>query len=52
MKAAYDVVVIGAGAAIAGPSVILSFGLAALACVFSGLSYAELASSIPVSGSA
>jgi basic amino acid/polyamine antiporter, APA family len=30
----------------------LSFGLAALACVFSALSYAELASSIPVSGSA
>jgi basic amino acid/polyamine antiporter, APA family len=45
-------VVIGEGAAIAGPSVILSFGLAALACVFSALSYAELASSIPVSGSA
>jgi basic amino acid/polyamine antiporter, APA family len=45
-------VVIGAGAAIAGPSVILSFALAALACVFSALSYAELASSIPVSGSA
>lgn len=34
------------------PRVILSFGLAALACVFSALSYAELASSIPVSGSA
>jgi APA family basic amino acid/polyamine antiporter len=45
-------VVIGEGAAIAGPAVILSFGLAALACVFSALSYAELASSIPVSGSA
>lgn len=45
-------VVIGEGAAIAGPSVILSFALAALACVFSALSYAELASSIPVSGSA
>ena len=35
-------VVIGEGAAIAGPSVILSFALAALACVFSALSYAEL----------
>jgi basic amino acid/polyamine antiporter, APA family len=45
-------VVIGEGAAIAGPSVVLSFALAALACVFSALSYAELASSIPVSGSA
>lgn len=45
-------VVIGEGAAIAGPAVILSFVLAAVACVFSALSYAELASSIPVSGSA
>src|SRR4029453_2812087 len=45
-------VVIGEGAAIAGPAVILSFALAALACVFSALSYAELASSLPVSGSA
>ena len=45
-------VVIGEGAAIAGPGVILAFVLAAVACVFSALSYAELASSIPVSGSA
>jgi basic amino acid/polyamine antiporter, APA family len=45
-------VVIGEGASLAGPAVILSFALAALACVFSALSYAELASSIPVSGSA
>src|SRR4051812_3031766 len=45
-------VVIGKGAGIAGPAVILSFVLAAIACVFSALSYAELASSIPVSGSA
>ncbi|NYJ08925.1 amino acid permease [Petropleomorpha daqingensis] len=45
-------VVIGQGAGIAGPAVILSFVLAALACSFSALSYAELASSIPVSGSA
>ncbi|HEY0640635.1 MAG TPA: amino acid permease [Pseudonocardiaceae bacterium] len=45
-------VVIGEGARLAGPAVILSFCLAALACVFSALSYAELASSIPVSGSA
>jgi APA family basic amino acid/polyamine antiporter len=45
-------VVIGEGAGIAGPAVILSFVLAAVACVFSALSYAELASSIPVSGSA
>jgi basic amino acid/polyamine antiporter, APA family len=45
-------VVIGEGAKIAGPAVILSFVLAAVACAFSALSYAELASSIPISGSA
>src|SRR4029450_5856398 len=45
-------VVIGDGAGIAGPAVILSFVLAAVACAFSALSYAELASSIPVAGSA
>src|SRR4051794_7932749 len=45
-------VVIGKGAGLAGPGVILSFVLAAIACTFSALSYAELASSIPVSGSA
>jgi basic amino acid/polyamine antiporter, APA family len=45
-------VVIGEGATLAGPGLILSFVLAALTCVFSALSYAELASSIPVSGSA
>jgi basic amino acid/polyamine antiporter, APA family len=45
-------VVIGKGAGTAGPAVILSFVLAAVACTFSALSYAELASSIPVSGSA
>ncbi|MEV6305247.1 amino acid permease [Actinoplanes sp. NPDC051861] len=45
-------VVIGEGSSIAGPAVILSFVLAAVACAFSALSYAELASSIPVSGSA
>ena len=45
-------VVIGEGANLAGPGLIASFLLAALTCVFSALSYAELASSIPVSGSA
>ncbi|MFC4071515.1 amino acid permease [Actinoplanes subglobosus] len=45
-------VVIGKGSSLAGPAVILSFVLAAVACAFSALSYAELASSIPVSGSA
>ena len=45
-------VVIGEGAKEAGPAVILSFVLAAITCAFSALSYAELASSVPVSGSA
>ena len=45
-------VVIGEGAGDAGPAVILSFLLAALTCAFSALSYAELASTVPVSGSA
>ena len=45
-------VVIGEGAASAGPAVILGFVLAAVTCMFSALSYAELASSVPVSGSA
>ncbi len=36
----------------AGPAVIISFVLAAVVCMFSALSYAELASSIPVAGSA
>jgi basic amino acid/polyamine antiporter, APA family len=45
-------VVIGEGAGVAGAAVILSFVLAAVACTFSALSYAELASAIPISGSA
>src|SRR3954462_2876415 len=45
-------VVIGKGAGIAGPAVILSFVLADVPCPFSALSYADLASSIPLSGSA
>ena len=45
-------VVIGEGVGIAGPAVVLSFVLAGITCAFSALSYAELSSSIPVSGSA
>src|SRR4051794_5569719 len=45
-------VVIGQGIGDAGPSVILSFALAGLTCLFSALCYAELSSAIPVSGSA
>jgi basic amino acid/polyamine antiporter, APA family len=43
---------VGEGLARAGPAMIISFILAAITCMFSALSYAELASSIPVAGSA
>ena len=36
----------------AGPGIALSFVIAGIACLFAGLCYAELASMIPVSGSA
>jgi basic amino acid/polyamine antiporter, APA family len=45
-------VIIGEAIADSGPSIILSFALAGVTCLFSAFSYAELASSIPVSGSA
>ena len=41
-----------AAANFAGPAVVLSFVIAGLACTFAGLCYAELASTMPVSGSA
>jgi APA family basic amino acid/polyamine antiporter len=43
---------IGVGTATAGPGVILSFALSALACVFVAFCYAELAAMVPVAGSA
>jgi basic amino acid/polyamine antiporter, APA family len=45
-------VILGEAIGDAGPAITLSFILAGLTCAFSALSYAELASSIPVSGSA
>ncbi len=36
----------------AGPAIILSFALTAVACAFCGLCYAEFASLVPISGSA
>lgn len=41
-----------AAANYAGPAIILSFVIAGLCCAFAGLCYAELASMLPVSGSA
>ena len=45
-------VVIGEAIGDAGPGIILSFVLAGVTCVFSALCFAELASTIPVAGSA
>ncbi|WP_338329356.1 amino acid permease, partial [Commensalibacter sp. Nvir] len=41
-----------AAANFAGPAVILSFIIAAIACLFTALSYGELSSTMPVAGSA
>jgi basic amino acid/polyamine antiporter, APA family len=45
-------VVIGEAIGDAGPAIILSFVLAGVTCAFSALCFAELASTIPVAGSA
>src|SRR5215467_5820608 len=41
-----------AAASYAGPAVALSFVLGGIACAFAGLCYAEMASTVPIAGSA
>jgi APA family basic amino acid/polyamine antiporter len=41
-----------AAAAHAGPAIGLSYMISAIACAFAGMCYAEMASSVPISGSA
>src|SRR6185503_4609550 len=41
-----------AAAQYAGPSITLSFVLGAIACIFTALAYSELATMLPVAGSA
>ena len=45
-------VIIGEAITESGPAIVISFVLAGVTCIFSALAYAELASTIPVSGSA
>jgi APA family basic amino acid/polyamine antiporter len=45
-------VIIGEAITTSGPSIVIAFMLAGVTCAFSALAFAELASSIPVSGSA
>ena len=44
--------IIGEAITTSGPSIVLAFMIAGITCVFSALAFAELASAIPVSGSA
>ncbi len=44
-------VILGVAVPQAGPAIIVSFLLAGITCAFSALSYAEMAGSIPISGS-
>jgi APA family basic amino acid/polyamine antiporter len=44
-------VLTGTGAVTAGPALTLSFVIAAIACGFAALCYAEFASTVPVAGS-
>jgi APA family basic amino acid/polyamine antiporter len=41
-----------AAAANAGPAIVISFVLGGIACAFAGLCYAEMASTVPIAGSA
>ena len=43
---------VGAGAHAAGPAVVAAFGLSGVTCLFVALCYAELASMVPIAGSA
>jgi len=45
-------VIVGEAIGQSGPALVISFILAGVTCIFSALSYAELASTIPVCGSA
>lgn len=45
-------VIIGEAIGDSGPGIIVAFALAGITCMFSALSYAEMAASVPVSGSA
>lgn len=44
-------VILGPAVPLAGPAVVVSFVIAGVACTFSALSYAEMAGTIPISGS-